>query len=154
MTLELKLVSAAANGDLKLVQKLTSQGVNIKEDALTMAATQGHFEVVKCLVENGADIHVNRELPFHCAIVSNNLELVKYIVEQGTDISAFDNYALISAVLRNKIEIVRYFIEDCNVDIRPLETYTWKICREKELAYMAGYLASKGLNIDISKIFN
>ena len=55
-----KLINACKAGDLNLVKSLVQSGANIHAQdnaALRWAAGKGHLDVVKHLVEQGADIH-------------------------------------------------------------------------------------------------
>lgn len=54
-----------------------------------IAAELGHTEVVRFLLEKGADINslnpYERETPLHCAIRSGNIDTVKVLLEAGSD---------------------------------------------------------------------
>ena len=43
------------------------------------------LDVIKELVAEGADIHVDDDSPLRSASICGNLELVKYLIEQGAD---------------------------------------------------------------------
>ena len=56
-----------------------------------LALLNGRFEVVKCLVENDANMNIkddkgNTALIF--ASQQGNLEIVKYLIENGADVNA------------------------------------------------------------------
>ena len=66
---------------------------------LIMAAKNGHLNVVKYLVEEGADVNAHvmgDETPLIRAAWSGHLDVVKYLVEQGADVnkSVRDSYSL------------------------------------------------------------
>ncbi|AZL89166.1 ankyrin repeat protein [Megavirus baoshan] len=48
-------------------------------------SNEASLDVVKLLVENGADIHIEQEYVLKKAIKVNNIELVKYLLEQGAN---------------------------------------------------------------------
>lgn len=50
--------------------------------ALSAAACKGHFDIVKLLVENGAD--VNKGHPLSAAVGSNHLEVARFLLEKGS----------------------------------------------------------------------
>ncbi len=68
--------------------------VNTKGDIfdaspLRVVAGAGHLEIVKCLVENGAELDVSlaKRNPLFGAIYRGHKEVAEYLVEQGIDVS-------------------------------------------------------------------
>ena len=55
----------------------------IKYPTLHHGAENGHLEVVKYLVENGADIHANNDHALRWSARFGHLEVVKYLIEKG-----------------------------------------------------------------------
>ncbi len=51
--------------------------------ALRFAAKNGHYQVVKLLVEQGADIHANNDEALHLAGENGHIEVVRYLVKNG-----------------------------------------------------------------------
>jgi uncharacterized protein len=91
------LVSAAATGDTKTVQRLLAEGADIETiqakewTPLTAAASEGKIEVVKLLLASGAD--PNRPAPggvraFELAALSRHLDIVKLLLSSGADPNA------------------------------------------------------------------
>ena len=84
--------------------------------ALTKAIEKGNLEIVKYLVENGADIKDNdSNTALTVASRNGNLEVVKYLVENGADINDKDNYgdtALMVASWNGNLEVVKYLVEN------------------------------------------
>lgn len=79
--------------NLDIIKELVEEGANIHvcdDYTLRWAAKNGHLEVVKYLIEKGADI----DDAFQLAAKSGYLEVVKYLAEKGADIHAGNNYAL------------------------------------------------------------
>ncbi|OUM61687.1 hypothetical protein PIROE2DRAFT_26240, partial [Piromyces sp. E2] len=55
---------------------------------LHAACKNGHIDVVKYLVEQGANIHqenYNYDTPLYIACKNGHEDIVKYLVEQGAD---------------------------------------------------------------------
>ena len=88
---------ALGKGDVKLVQKYMKTypaAVNEKFFAwspLQIAATKGQFEMVKYLVEKGADMNyahpMTKMTAFHLAAFDNFDNIVKYLAEKGADVN-------------------------------------------------------------------
>eukprot|EP01032_Pedospumella_encystans_P009143 gene9143-10790_t len=95
-----KLHSAADRGEVATVRSLLDKNntankhLNInwqnknKETALLQACYKGHLEIVKLLVENGADMNVQEKdgyTPLHWAAYKGHVEVVDYLLSQGAD---------------------------------------------------------------------
>jgi ankyrin repeat protein len=84
----MNLAEAAINGHLDVVRSLVENGADIHADndfALRYTAVNGHIDIVRFLVENGADIHANNDLALRWAAEYGHLDVVRYLVENGAD---------------------------------------------------------------------
>ncbi|KAF2903563.1 hypothetical protein ILUMI_02636 [Ignelater luminosus] len=82
---------AAQCGDTKKVEKLLSQGTNVDQrdsagyTALHYAARNGHLDVCKVLLRNGADINSTtksgRATALHRACSADKVHMVKFLLE-------------------------------------------------------------------------
>jgi ankyrin repeat protein len=85
--------------------------------ALMIASQDKQLEMVKLLVENGANINIENEYNYSAlmyAIYSGKLKIVKYLVEHGADINikGIDNYKPLSLASHyGNLDIVKYLIE-------------------------------------------
>lgn len=115
--LDSALVEAAYMGSKKVVSRLLDMGANINAEddrvsntekdmrgfmdgtgfglalqaALQAAAFGGHFEIVKALVNKGAEINVNRGVfgsALHAAARRGHFDIVKFLTGRGADIHA------------------------------------------------------------------
>jgi hypothetical protein len=68
------------------------------------------LEIVKYLVENGADINYNDRESLRSAIYNDNFEIVKFLVEKGADVNA--NRVLELAAENGNYEIVKFLVEN------------------------------------------
>ena len=105
------LIEASENGHLEVVKYLVEHGADIhtREDyALSLATLNGHFKVVKYLLEQGTNIHAKNDRPLRWASVTGRLKIIKYLVDQGADISTKNFKALKEAEKRNYIEVANY----------------------------------------------
>lgn len=87
-----QLLDASLRGDLRLVQELVRQKVNIQfanedgERALHMAASRGHLSVVIFLLNNGANMNartIKNWIPLHHAIRFNHPVVANYLLAKG-----------------------------------------------------------------------
>ncbi len=68
--------------------KTTGTDTFCGSSSLILASAEGHLEVVKYLVSEGADIHAENDCAARWASRKGHLEVVKYLVLEGADIHA------------------------------------------------------------------
>jgi ankyrin repeat protein len=117
------------------------------------AITKGNIEVIKLLVEHGADIH---KLDNHgystasLAIFHNQFEVLKYLIENGVDIKENGKSLLMSACTRKNIEIVKLLVENgSEVNSNPAKDGETPLHVSCSSGYfeIVEYLVSKGASI-------
>ena len=111
------LSAASENGYLEIVKYLVEHGADIEFNEnwpLWLSAAYGHLEVVKYLLENGADIHAQGDLALFDASYNGDLEVVKYLIKHGANV---DGHTLRAASENGKLEMVKYLV-DHGVDVR------------------------------------
>ena len=84
---------------------------------LINASYYGHFEVVKILLEKGADIEARNnygDTPLICASRYGTLKVVKYLLENGADMEAKNNSGntFFSYVSKEKIDVIEEYLQD------------------------------------------
>jgi ankyrin repeat protein len=114
------LIKAAKAGDLSLVKFALKFGksdfskerpfefVYAKEKALREASRGGYLEILKYLVDKGADIHTNYDAALRFASSKGHLEIVKYLIEKGLDPHVGDDAALEEAMEGKHWDVVKY----------------------------------------------
>lgn len=118
MVLDCRLVQACREGNLESVISLMGQGARNKDSAiahvpqmpLNSACRFGHFDVVRHLVENDADIGTESALYLVHALEGGFAEIVNYLIENKVDSNALDGQPLRTAVLQENPEMVKLLL--------------------------------------------
>jgi hypothetical protein len=84
---------------------------NYKSCQLRRAIILGYLDIVKYMIELGADVHIFEVNPVMLASSGGHLDVVKYLAEKGLDIHACGDEALISACRSGHLDVVKYLIE-------------------------------------------
>jgi len=74
---------------------------------ISPASLNGHFQAVKFMVENGSKLNIPNT-KFEWPRRNGNLELIKYLIEHGADPKREDNSLVFGAAIRGDIEVVRF----------------------------------------------
>jgi ankyrin repeat protein len=84
---------------------------------LHVASSYGYLEVVRTLVEQGADMTAQdnrKKTPLHAAAGEGRVDVARFLVEHGADATALDMHGWIPlhwASLGGHVEVARFFIE-------------------------------------------
>ncbi|KAK7116019.1 hypothetical protein V1264_001775 [Littorina saxatilis] len=126
------LIIAARNGEEKVVHVLLSNfNVNIEQTgvvkfdgyviegatALWCAAGAGHFGVVRCLIEHGADVNhptITNSTPLRAACFDGRLDIVRFLVEHNADLTIankYNNTCLMISCYKGHREVVTYLLQ-------------------------------------------
>jgi ankyrin repeat protein len=144
------------NVAVKLLEAENHQGS--KKTPLLLAITHANVDVVKYLVERGADISVTDEYgeaPLFDAVCSGNLGVVKYLVEEkglNVNIKANDGTTPLfkAAAWSGKLEVVKYLVEkgaDVNAKDNNGETPLFDAALFGKLDVVK-YLVGKGADVN------
>ncbi|MBU4011899.1 MAG: caspase family protein [Proteobacteria bacterium] len=89
------LMNAAISNDIKKMETLLNEGVDIDESvvgntALSIAVLKGSLETVRFLLDKGADVNKtsNGWKPIHLAVLNGNARIVKLLLDKGADVTA------------------------------------------------------------------
>ena len=119
------LMRAVKDHDAAQVKQLIAQGVDVNEldsggDApLIIAAYNGYTEIVKLLLDAGADVGAldpgMKATALHAASYAGHAEAAKLLIEGGIDIDKQGPYngytALHDAVWQNNVDVARVLID-------------------------------------------
>ena len=118
------LIAAALVGDLMTARSLLQGGrnknkaTNFGRTAMWYAARNGHLEIVRLLVEHGADTekggNIEDGTPLWIASSEGHLAIVRYLWEQGADKNAIGQSGdtiLGTASLNGHLPVVTYLVE-------------------------------------------
>ena len=119
------LIEAAWSGDVERVKELlATKGVDINSKteksgwtALMLAATEGHCDVVKALVENGADVNA-KDVISNTALMSASMnghtDAVKLLLASGANVNDKDYYGftpVIKAATYGRCDTVKVLLD-------------------------------------------
>ena len=138
------LFNAAGQGELDLVKHALVQGAKINpyyDNPLVAATRDGHLEIVKFLLEKGAE---NKMVVVETAISNNKLDILKYLTQHKLNFAlSFRNDIIIQAAKRGRLSILKYLFEELQIPMTP-EIYAW--AKKTKSKRAAQYI------IEISKI--
>ncbi|KAF3765675.1 hypothetical protein M406DRAFT_289896 [Cryphonectria parasitica EP155] len=160
------LCSAARQGDLATVIELLDAGADIDQTSrnhggcspLQLAASEGHFEIIRVLISRGAHINFqgqhkyDSQTALHRAAGSGHLEIVNLLLSQDTifpdlkDVN--DKTPFLCAISENRLDVVQLML-DCkivNVDLKSAQGGPlWWACWNGN-TNLVQYLLQKGFD--------
>ena len=101
---------------LNKVTEINDVDISTGLTPLLYAINNSRIEIVKFLIENGADIEAEDtegKTSLILSVENDDIEKVKYLVENGADLEADDGYETASqiAVINKNLEIATYLVE-------------------------------------------
>ena len=122
-----RLFDAICEGNLKYVKFFLKHDTHVAKinvndqigrSPLYMAAKHGRFEIVKFLLQSGADIHAKSKAGqsvLHMAAYSGNIDIFKSLHQNGAEINVKDKkgwISLHSAAYHGHFEVVKYLVQN------------------------------------------
>jgi len=89
-----KVHQRLAEGDLDLKKFLNLPSDEVEDTLLHKAASAGHLEILKILVDKGAYVHATNSLkctPLHAAAMHGKTKAIEWLLEKGADPRASDS---------------------------------------------------------------
>jgi ankyrin repeat protein len=146
--------SAVLKGNCEILKYLVQHGASLNtmyetgtytptENLLGIACRLNKFDIVKFLVGQGVDIHIQRDQAICNAASSDNMDMVKFLIGQGADIHAQDDQALYNAVVNGNVDMVKFLVEQgANIHAQE-ERALIRACR-LDILEIAEYLVAQG----------
>lgn len=119
------LFRAAAGGELSDVEAIVNAGADVDGSinggptALMVAAQDGHINIVRFLLRNGADVNAMSKgggaTPLIVACTMGHIEIVKMLIEKGANVNLQKEgrrSALVQAAIGGHVEIVNILLEE------------------------------------------
>jgi ankyrin repeat protein len=70
------------------------------------------LEILKLMIQNGANIHINDDYLLMSSCYCGNYLFVKFLIDFGVDITIRDNQALINSIKSGNLELVKLLIKN------------------------------------------
>ena len=109
-----QFIKASKYGYIEVIKLLIDLGADIHaedDQAIINASWEGHLSVVKLLIKLGANIHAQDNEAIVSASYQGNFSVAKLLIELGADIRAQDNDSISSASSYGHLSIVKLLIE-------------------------------------------
>ncbi len=131
----MELCRASQNGDINMVKHLIKNGINLNEydswgfTALMYAVVYGRIEIVKELLNSGANANVNcGNSVLIEASMNNHIEIVRELIRAGANINYYNNKgnwtALMVASHLGHVDIAKELLNaGANINIRDCFDY-------------------------------
>jgi ankyrin repeat protein len=143
------LIQSCKYGDLAETKYLIANGANIhinNNAALNLAAENGHLEIIKLLIENGAKIpHKNRA--FSLSVDNGHFDVVKFIFSKLKNKDIENDTILHLGAVCGSLPLVKNSIEKYNVDIHSDDDYALRISANNGFTEIVRYLIDNGADI-------
>ena len=120
------LADAIQHRRLKILEFLINCIDINKYSLIGVAANYNYSDVIKLLINLGADIHYSHEYALLMAAGYGNLDIVKLLISLGADVNAHNecnDYALQRAAQGGHLEVTRFLIEKGAVYMDPVDDF-------------------------------
>ena len=113
---------------------------------IRFASDNGHYDIVKLLIENGADVSSKNNYAIRLASRNGHYDIVELLIENGADVTDNDNYSIIDASKNGHYDIVELLIEN-GADVTANDNYPIKIASENGYYDIVKLLIDNGADV-------
>ena len=135
--------------NFQVIKQLVEDGANIHtfdDWPLSWAADRGRLDIVEFLVEKGANIHAGTDYALRIAARNGYLDIVKFLVSKGADVHVANNYALILAAANGHLSTVKFLVSK-GADIYAENNYALVIAATNGYLDVVKFLVEKGMDV-------
>ena len=126
---ETPLYLAISHGSVSTAKLLIEYGADVNRSRLIFAACQGGYaEIVKLLIQNGAEITISNDasMLFHVSICNGIFDVVRILIEKGLDVNAaWENQRplIVNALNQMDTVLLLFCIGRADITERMVEEY-------------------------------
>lgn len=140
------MIEAASSGSIETLKLLQQQygeeGAKHLPRGIVMAASNGHIDMVKFLLENGADVNSSDGSPLHFAAYNDKRDMVLFLLENGADIHSGHEAALTHCAGNGNLGMVKLLVKH-GADVMYNSQQAYKEARHNRKTAVANYLRKK-----------
>jgi ankyrin repeat protein len=144
------LIRASYKGDLKMVEELIKQRVDVNsqelgQNALLLATCFGHIKIVEKLIEAGGNINLQNTFGSSILNIASNKGYLK-IVKKLIEVNAIIDDEFIKEINKYDIDILKLLVtKNFNIGLK----YATKFGKQEDIKYHMKTLIAIDLNKDL-----
>ncbi|AAV51153.1 putative ankyrin repeat protein [Acanthamoeba castellanii mimivirus] len=143
------MIIAAQKGNLEIVKFLVESGANVKSQdncAVRLASEFGHLDVVEYLYKSGANVKADGNYAITWACKNGHLPVIEFLTSVGADIKAAQNLPIKMAAIGGHLNVIKYLV-DRGANISTDNDYVFNIACRNGHTDLAEYAVSLGADI-------
>ena len=149
------------HGDLHAVKQLIQLGTDVNsassdhKSALFYACERGHYDIVECLLEHGANVNCKGPRPLIAAVQNGDAKCVKLLLKHGANvhyITSKGNTVMSNALRSGRFSVVSTLIDHGVVPNTQLTVETFRVARDKDARFLQTMLKKGSLSINSKKV--